>query len=391
MTARRASFGGGAATWMRKRQTKETVLVAEPLGRSSTEKKSSANTTGSKTAPDLQVPASKTAKSSMVWDEERCRIVYEPSVPVSNKKTNNNATATATATQEEEEEDEDDNVSVDDDTSCCWETSYDLEEENEQAALPRVSIEKPADLSFPMQEDLNVVAVASSNTTTGKGRRGGKRSYASRKRMSLQSPPLNDAVLDVQTHHSRRSSKRIKRKLVDTEDGTSLHTTHTLSQESVSQDEEEGLTGETVSIEASQEETKPSTSPPVQLEPPSMFDFDDTEEKPEKIKAKSKRPKKASTQPSSKTSLEKAQCYFKQLDAKERLTLDSSRTPPSVAAGKACIRTRRHHVAKQVLDPTVLSEYKDYVTACQESGVAPRPVQSSFFRTNVIHDGFFDE
>jgi hypothetical protein len=51
----------------------------------------------------------------------------------------------------------------------------------------------------------------------------------------------------------------------------------------------------------------------------------------------------------------------------------------------------RRLVETKVLDPTVLDEYKDYVTACQESGVAPRPVQSSFFRTNVIHDGFFDE
>jgi hypothetical protein len=381
MTARRGSFGGGAATWMRKRQTKE---AAEPVDRSLTEKES-ANTNAE---AGLQVPASKTAKGSMVWDEERCRIVYEPSVPVSNKHNN----AIASATEEEEEDEDDDNVSVDDAASYCWETSYDLEEESEQAAVPRVSMEKPTDLSFPMPEELNVVAVVSTNTTTGKGRRGGKRSYASRKRMPLQSPPLNDAVLDVQAHHSRRSSKRIKRKLVDTEDGTILHTTHTLSQESVSQEEEEeDLAGETVSIEASQEEAKAPPSSPVQLEPSSMFDFDDTEEKAEKHKATSRRPKRASTQPSSKTSLEKAQCYFEQLDAKERLTLDNSKTPPSAAAGKACIRTRRHHVVAPVLDPTVLGEYKDYVTACQESGVAPRPVQSSFFRTNVIHDGFFDE
>ena len=362
---------------MRKRKTKETV-TAESLDRSSTEEASTNTVTA------LQVPASKTTKGSMVWDEVRCRIVYEPSVPVSNKNTNNNSNAIATQ-EEEEEEEEDDNVSGDDAASCCWETSYDMEEnENEHAALPRVSIEKRDDLSFPMQEELNVVAVATSSTTTGKGRRGGKRSYASRKRMPLQSPPLNDAVLDVHAHHSRRSSKRTKSKLA-------------VSQESVSHDEEEDplerafVAGETASIEASQEEIKAPPSHLVQLEPSSIFDFDDTREKSEKKKRKSKRPQRTSTQPSSKTSLEKAQCYFEQLDAKEKLTLDNSRTPPSVAAGKACIRTRRHHVVAPVLDPTVLDEYKDYVTACQESGVAPRPVQSSFFRTNVIHDGFFDE
>jgi hypothetical protein len=142
---------------MRQRKTKET---AEPVDRILTEA-SSANTN---TAPDSQVPASKTAKGSMVWDKERCRIVHESLVPVSNK--NNNAIAT----QEEEDEDDD---SADDVRSCCWETSYDLEEEKQQAAVPRVSMEKPSDLSFPMPEELNVVAVAiSSTTTTGKGRRG---------------------------------------------------------------------------------------------------------------------------------------------------------------------------------------------------------------------------
>jgi hypothetical protein len=352
---------------MRKRKT------AEPLDRSLTKESSATTNTA------LQVPASKTTKGSMVWDEERCRIVYESSVPVSNK--NNSATATT-----EEEDDDDDDVSADDAASCCWETSYDLEE-NEQVAVPRVSMEKPADLSFPMQEEMKAVAVVAS-TATGKGRRGGKRSYASRKRMPLQSPPLCDAVLDVQAHHNnRRSSKRTKSKLVDTEAGTSLH--NTPSQESVSHEEEEDplggafAAGETASSEASEEEeTKP--------EPSSMFDFDDTKEKVEKKKAKSRRPKRAS-QPSCKTSLEKASSYFEQLDAKEQLTLDNSKTPPSVAAGKACVRTRRRLVATQVLDPSVLCEYKDYVTACQESGVAPRPVQSAFFRTNVIHDGFFDE
>jgi hypothetical protein len=367
---------------MRKRKTKQT---AEPLDRSLTEEPSAK----ANTAAASPVPASKTTKGSMVWDEERCRIVYESSVPVSNKS--NNASAT------QEEDDKDDDVSADDATSCCWETSYDLEEGNEQAPVPRVSVEKPSDLSFPMPEELNVVAVASSSTnTTGKGRRGGKRSYASRKAMPLQSPPLNDAVLDVQEHRNLRPFKRTKRNLVDTETGTNLVTSQ--SQESVSHEEEEdpleatAVAGETTSSEASQEEeAKVLTSHPVQLEPSSMFDFVDTEEKEEKNKAKSRRPKRASVQPSSKTSLEKAQCYFEQLDAKEQLTLDNSKTPPSVAAGKASIRTRRRLVETKVLDPTVLDEYKDYVTACQESGVAPRPVQSSFFRTNVIHDGFFDE
>jgi hypothetical protein len=372
---------------MRKRKTKET---AEPLDRSLAEKES----TKTNAAPDLQVLASKPAKGSMVWDEERCRIVYESSVPVSNKNKNNNAIPTASAT--EEEEDEDDDVSVDDATSCCWETSYDLEEENEQAPVPRVSVEKASDLSFPMPEELNVVVVASTaNTTTGKGRRAGKRSYASRKAMPLQSPPLHDAVLDVQENRNLRPFKRTKRNLADTDAGTNLVTTQ--SQESDSHEEEEGtpkeaiVAGETTSSEASEEETKAPPSPPVQPELSSMFDFDDTEGKAEKHKAKSRRPKRASVQPSSKTSLEKAQCYFEQLDAKEQLTLDNTKTPPSVAAGKASIRTRRRLVETKVLDPTILDEYKDYVTACQESGVAPRPVQSSFFRTNVIHDGFFDE
>jgi hypothetical protein len=385
---------------MRKRKTKATPSLSQESSSSSSSSSSSTrDTTG------LQVPASKWTKSSIIWDEERCRIVYEP-VPVLSKNKNNNAITT-------QEEDDDDDVSGGDATSCFWETSYDMEEE-EPTVVPRVSMEKPADLAFPMQEELKAVVAASSTiNATGKGRRGGKRSYASRKRVLLQSPPLNEAVLDVQAHcNNRRPSKRTKKndddnddesKLVDTESGTSLHTI--LSQESVSHEEEEDplegaiVEGESAASESSTEEDiKAPSAPPSQPEPSSLFDFDDTEqEKSAKTKVTSKRPKRASRtqqQPSSKTSVEKARCYFEQLDAKEQLTLDNSRTPPSVAAGnvnKACIRTRRRLVDTKVEDPVVLNEYQDYVTACQESGVTPRPVQSTFFRTTAVYDGFLDE
>jgi hypothetical protein len=363
---------------MRKRKTR-----APPLDPPSSQDSSASITSG------LQVPASKTTKPSIVWDEERCRIVYEP-VPVLNKNKND-----STITTQEDEDEDDDDVSAGDATSCFWETSYDMEQEEERAAVPRVSMEKPDDLSFPMQEELNAVVAASTINATGKGRRGGKRSYASRKRVLLQSPPLNDAVLDVQAHrNNRRTSKRTKKLNNDDDDESKMVDP---SQESVSHEEEEDpLEGAIVADEASEEDTKAPCAPPSQPEPSSLFDFDDTEEIAEKTKATSKRPKRASRnqqQPSSKTSVEKARCYFEQLDAKEQLTLDSSQTPPSVAAGnkKACIRTRRRLADTQVADPIVLNEYKDYVTACQESGVTPRPVQSTFFRTTAVYDGFLDE
>jgi hypothetical protein len=377
--------------------TRKKKKTSATLTQSKASSSSSSSSAPASTA--LQVPT-KTTRGSIVWDEERCRIVYESSVQVQVPST---STAASIALDKNDNANDNDNDIIDnddddsaDDVTGFWETSYDRSNDDNAEApclRARVSTEKPDDLSyFPMHQELNadVDADALQPVITGTTRSTrGKRSYASRKRVQLQSPPLTDALLDVHVQaRPRRLSKRTKIIL----DGDSSESSMPRSQGSASHEEEEHLEELRTPSEATESSEAQSSS--TKLEPSSVFDFDHDDIEGETVKARPVRTKRTRTavaqQPSSKTSLEKARCFFEQLDEREQLTLDHSRTPVETT-GKACIRTSRRLAPHVVADPSVHKEYNEYVKACQESGMAPRPVESTFFRTTVIYDGFLDE
>ena len=91
------------------------------------------------------------------------------------------------------------------------------------------------------------------------------------------------------------------------------------------------------------------------------------------------------------TSILKAQEYFRDLDATEKLKLDSSDSP---ALTSKVIRTKR----KVHLDsPGITREYQEYTNAMTDSDLTPLPVQeyvrgrSDFFRNGELFDGFLDD
>lgn len=341
MKARRGSFGGAAGAWMRKRRKKPTQ---EAQGTAS------ASTTTSTTATITTSTDSKTA--SIVWDEERCRVVYE------------SAPSTTTSNDSDDVE----NVV----STSFWTTAADFEQDATVTTAtptptPRVSTEKPNDF-LPLQQQQQKYQQDepqdSKSLLPAAKKARGKRSYASRKRgLPLQSPPppLSQAQVLLDTASTRRANKRTKKDLLDF---------------------------------CHEMDNDVDTVPPVPVPVPVLVP---TKSRPFKTnKQKQNTVALSLSQPSSNTSLEDARSFFAQLDANQPLNLDHSETASAEKQKQPCIRTRRRGTA-EVTDPLVHKEYNEYVAACQESGLAPRPVhemlhhKSTFFRTTVIYDGFLDE
>jgi hypothetical protein len=224
--------------------TRKKKKTSATLTQSKASSSSSSSSSSAPASTALQVPT-KTTRGSIVWDEERCRIVYESSVQVQVPST---STAASIALDKNDNANDNDNDIIDnddddsaDDVTGFWETSYDRSNDDNAEApclRARVSTEKPDDLSyFPIQQELNadVDADALQPVITGTTRSTrGKRSYASRKRVQLQSPPLTDALLDVHVQaRPRRLSKRTKIIL----DGDSSESSMPRSQGSASHEE----------------------------------------------------------------------------------------------------------------------------------------------------------
>jgi hypothetical protein len=324
VAARRRSFSGGV--WIRKRKTVTSSVSAldrkdVPVGRRST-----------------TLGASK-AKNSIVWDEERCRVVYKPGQSTALSSSGNNDDGS------------------DGDVDGCW-----GEDDPVENAVPLISSDYMADLSFP-------------NTTITTKRRGG-RSYALRKRVS---PHLSDKDLDSLS--TSCASKRAKEYVLDGKDNDSNGNDSKAADNISCKDYAE----ECVPHQETEFKQKAQTCPP--MTELSIFDGEEAE------KTISTEPE--FHQPSSKTSLEKASAFFKCLDTKRhQLTLDHTNAP--VHAGNACIRTCRRSTVVSDSSPSDRQGYNEYVTGCREWGVEPLPMQImlqcvEFRRPTGIYDGFLDD
>lgn len=107
--------------------------------------------------------------------------------------------------------------------------------------------------------------------------------------------------------------------------------------------------------------------------------------------------KRTKFKPAAKKALEQAKQYFDELDATQKLVLDSSESNLDASAGGRNGKVTRTTRKMSLSNPQIQQEYKAYATASTESGVPPLTIEEyaqgrrDVFRKNELFDGFLDE